>query len=90
MSVKASISLPERQDAYAREMVAQGRYPGLSAALRHGLELLRMEAGLNDAELDAPRGLLSDRRAGPFVPLDEGRERTRRRMIAAKSADDDP
>ncbi len=87
MSVKASVSLTESQDAYAREMVAQGRYPSLSAVLQHGLELLRMEAALKDAELDALRGLLSDRQDGPFVTLEEGRERTRR-MIAAKTADD--
>jgi hypothetical protein len=32
MSVKASVSLSEQQDAFARELVRQGRYASLSAA----------------------------------------------------------
>ena len=37
MSVKASISLTETQEAFARELVAQGRYSSLSAVLQQGL-----------------------------------------------------
>ena len=43
MSVKASVSLTEQQDAFARDQVRQGRYASLSAVVQRGLELLREE-----------------------------------------------
>lgn len=79
MSVKASISLTETQDAYARKLVAEGHYSSLSAVLQHGLELLREQADTTDAL----RVLLDQRRAGPFVSAAEGRQRTQD-MIARK------
>ena len=82
MSVKASISLTEAQEAYARDLVAQGRYPSLSAVLQQGLELLREQSRTTDAL----REVLDRRRAGPFVSPDEGRQTTRD-MIARKRAD---
>ena len=36
MTVKASISLTDAQDAYARSLVKGGRYPSLSAVLATG------------------------------------------------------
>ena len=85
MSVKASISLTDAQDDYARGLVAAGRYPSLSAVLQRGLELLREETEARDAETAALRALLEERRDGPFVSLVEGRERTGR-MLARKKA----
>jgi len=85
MTVKASISLTDSQEAYAREMVARGKYPSLSAVLQHGLELLRSETDVEDAELAALRGLLKDRRRGEFVTVVQGAKRTQR-MIASKKA----
>jgi len=82
MSVKASISLTEAQEAYARDLVARGRYPSLSAVLQQGLELLREQSQTTDAL----REVLDRRRAGPFVSLDEGRQATRD-MIARKRGD---
>ena len=82
MSVKTSISLTESQEAYARELVAQGRYSSLSAVLQQGLELLREQSRTTDAL----REVLDRRRAGPFVSLDEGRQGTAE-MIARKRAD---
>jgi antitoxin ParD1/3/4 len=82
MSVKASISLSEAQEAYARELVAQGRYASLSAVMQQGLELLREQSQTTDAL----RELLSRRQAGAFVSLDEGERRTRA-MIARKRAE---
>lgn len=79
MSVKASISLTEAQEAYARELVAQGRYPSLSAVLQQGLELLREQS----QSTNALRELLASRREGNFVSLDEGERRTQA-MIARK------
>lgn len=85
MTVKASISLTDAQNAYARSLVAEGRYPSLSAVLQHGLELLRNDTGAREAELAALRALLEERRAGRFISLAEGRERTER-MIARKES----
>lgn len=82
MSVKASISLTESQEAYARELVAQGRYPSLSAVIQQGLELLREQSRTTDAL----REVLDRRRAGPFVSMDEGQQGTAE-MIARKRAD---
>lgn len=79
MSVKASISLTESQEAFARELVAQGRYSSLSAVLQRGLELLREESQTTDAL----RELLERRRNGTFISLDKSRESTRD-MIARK------
>lgn len=81
MSVKASISLTEAQEAYARELVAQGRYPSLSAVLQQGLELLRAQSETTDAL----RALLAGRQAGPFLSAEEGRQATQD-MIARKRA----
>ena len=85
MTVKTSVSLTDSQEAFARELVERGRYPSLSAVLQHGLELLRSERELEDAELAALRALLKSRRAGAFMSVAKGRERTQR-MIRAKKA----
>ncbi|WP_424934318.1 ribbon-helix-helix domain-containing protein [Amaricoccus macauensis] len=82
MSIKASISLTESQEAYARSLVAQGRYSSLSAVLQQGLELLREQSEASDAL----REILDERRAGVFVSLEEGRRNTRD-MIARKRAE---
>lgn len=81
MSVKASISLTDAQDAYARGLVAEGRYASLSAVLQQGLDLLRVQSQTTDALAE----LLDRRRSGGFVSLEEGRQSTRD-MIARKRA----
>ena len=83
MTVKTSISLTDSQEIFARELVARGRYPSLSAVVQHGLELLRTEREAQEVETAALRALLEERRKGEFVSLKEGRKRTLR-MIAAK------
>lgn len=85
MTVKTSVSLTDSQEAFARELVERGRYPSLSAVLQHGLELLRSERELEEAELAALRALLKTRRAGEFISVAKGRERTQR-MIRAQKA----
>ena len=85
MSVKASISLTETQDAFARDLVRQGRYPSLSAVLQQGLELLREQTEAKDLETEALRALIMERRDGPFVDMSESRARTRA-MLAGKKA----
>jgi antitoxin ParD1/3/4 len=83
MSVKASISLSDQQDAFARELVRQGRYASLSAVIQRGLELLREETEAKELELAALRALLADRAVGDFVTVAAGRASTEA-MIAAK------
>jgi antitoxin ParD1/3/4 len=84
MTVKTSISLTDSQEAFARDLVERGRYPSLSAVLQHGLELLRSERELEEAELAALRALLAQRRSGNFIPVSDGRERTKRMTRAKK------
>ena len=83
MSVKASVSLTEQQDAFARDLVRQGRYASVSAVVQRGLELLREETEAKEAELAALRALLAERAAGEFVGITEARAATEA-MIAAK------
>jgi antitoxin ParD1/3/4 len=83
VTAKTSISLTDAQEAYARDLVARGRYPSLSAVLQHGLELLRAERDMEEAEVGALRALLEDRRRGEFISVKDGRKDTER-MIAAR------
>lgn len=75
MAVKASVSISEQQDEYARRLVEEGRYASLSAVMQRGLELVREEHELKDAEIEAMRSLLSDRSKGPFIGMEESRQR---------------
>lgn len=63
MTVKSSISLTDQQDAFARRLVAEGRYSSLSAVIQHGLELVQRES----EGTDALRTLLDQRRHGTFI-----------------------
>ena len=85
MSVKASVSISEQQDRFARNLVEDGRYASLSAVVQRGLELVREETELKDAELAALRELLSDRAKGEFVSVEDGRLATEE-MIRSKRA----
>ena len=85
MTAKASISLTDSQEAFARELVAQGRYPSLSAVLQHGLEMLRAETEVKDAELAALKTLLEERAKGPFISMEES-DAEIEEMIARKRA----
>ncbi|TGD61231.1 type II toxin-antitoxin system ParD family antitoxin [Tabrizicola sp. WMC-M-20] len=76
MSVKASVSLTDQQDMFARALVAKGRYPSSSAVVQRGLELVRSETERDEAELSALRAFFDERANGPFIPTIEGRRRT--------------
>lgn len=84
MTVKTSISLTDDQEAYARTLVDSGQYPSLSAVLQRGLDMLRRDNEMHDAELQALRSLIDQRRAGPFVDLDES-EAAIRALLQRKS-----
>ena len=77
MTVKISISLTDDQEAYARALVDSGQYPSLSAVFQRGLDMLRRDNEMRKEELQALRSLIDQRRAGPFVDLDEGEAATR-------------
>jgi antitoxin ParD1/3/4 len=77
MTVKITISLTDDQEAYARGLVDSGHCPSVSAALQRGLDMLRCDYEMRDAELQPLRSLIDQRRAGPFVGLDEGQAATR-------------
>lgn len=53
--------------------------------MQHGLELVREEAELRAAELAALKALISERQAGDFLTLEEGRRRTQE-LISSKKA----
>ena len=67
MTVKSSISLNDGQDAFVRELVREGRYASVSAAVQEGLELLRRKTEAEALETEALRALLQRRREGAFV-----------------------
>jgi antitoxin ParD1/3/4 len=77
MTVKTSISLTDDQEAYARSLVEAGHYPSLSAVLQRGLDMLRRENEMHEAEVEALRSLIDQRRAGAFLDLDAGEQETR-------------
>lgn len=86
MSVKASVSISDQQDSFARRLVEEGRYASLSAVVQRGLELLRQETELKDAELAALRDLLVERRQGDFVSVEDGKDRTAAIIVARKAS----
>jgi len=86
MSVKASVSISEKQDAFVRGLVEQGRYPSASAVIQQGLELLREQTEMKDGERALLKALLEKRLSGDFTTVDEGRSRTDA-MIAKKRRD---
>lgn len=86
MSVKESVSISEQQDDFARRLVREGRFASISAVVQRGIELVRAEVELKDAETEALKALLRERAEGPFETLEEGRAATAR-MIAAKRAE---
>ena len=85
MTVKASISLTDRQDAFARGLVAEGKYSSISAVIQRGLDLLHEETEAREAETAALRSLLEQRRTGTFVGAEEAHKRTAT-MLARKRA----
>lgn len=71
MTVKASVSISDQQDAFARRLVEEGHYSSVSAVVQQGLEMLREQTEMKEAELAALRALLDERRKGPFLTMEE-------------------
>ncbi len=85
MTVKASVSISDQQDSFARRLVEDGRYSSLSAVVQRGLELVREETEIKDAELAALKALIERRMNGPFLTQDESNQQIAA-MIAKKKA----
>jgi antitoxin ParD1/3/4 len=86
MTVKTSISLTDDQEAYARDLVETGRYPSLSAVLQRGLEMLRRDSEMRDAELQAMRLLIDRRRSGGFIDIDAAEVQAREMLERKRKA----
>lgn len=86
MSIKASVSISNQQDIFARKLVEEGRYASLSAVVQRGLELVRQETELKEAEFAVLQDLLDNRRQGGFVSVEEGEKQTAAMMADRKSA----
>lgn len=86
MSVKASVSISEQQEAFARGLVGEGRYASLSAVVQRGLDLLREEIETREAERVALGALMRERDEGPFLTLDEGQQDTAAMLSAKRRA----
>ena len=74
MTVKNSIVLTDEQHAFAKALVDTGRSSSISAGIQQGTE---------DLERKALYEILSRRRSGEFVGVEEMDERLRR-MLADK------
>lgn len=85
MSIKASVSMSEAQEAFARSLVASGRFSSVSAVVQRGLEMLRAQTEREEAEMAALKAFFDARCAGPFEDGKSARDATRA-MIAAKRA----
>ena len=86
MSVKASVSISEQQDAFVRRLVEQGRYSSASAVVQQGLELLREKTEIRDAQRALLKALLEERMKGDFGAVDDGRLRTEVMMAEKRRA----
>lgn len=85
MTVKTSVSISDQQETFARRLVEEGRFSSLSAVVQRGLELVREETELKEAELAALRALILERQAGEFLNSEES-HRQIEEMLAAKRA----
>lgn len=86
MSVKASISITDQQDAFARKLVEEGQYESLSEVVQHGLELVRQETEWVGEDRDALKALLIERLNGEFITMEESNKRIQA-MIAKKKTE---
>lgn len=85
MTIKSSISLRDDQYAFAKTLVAGGRFPSVSAVVQQSLDLLRQQDADATADRAALLALLAERRAGPFVSADTLRaERARHRAALSE------
>ena len=71
MAVKSSVSLTDEQHAFARALVAAGRYSSVSAVLQQGVDLLRQRLDAEEMETAALREVLSGRRQDERISAEQ-------------------
>lgn len=88
MTIKTSISLPETQARYARDLVDRGLFPSLSAVVQHSLEALRQKEEAERTDTEALKAVLAARAEGRFLAepqfrtrLDEMLDKATRRYV---------
>ncbi|PZX36928.1 antitoxin ParD1/3/4 [Roseinatronobacter thiooxidans] len=88
MTIKTSISLPETQARYARDLVDPGVFPSLRAVVQHSLEALRQKEEAERADTEALKAVLAARAEGRFLAelqfrtrLDEMLDKATRRYV---------
>ena len=86
MTVKSSVSLTDRQYAFARTLVDEGRYASVSAVLQQGMDMLKQRIEDEELERRALREVLSRRQAGEFVTAEEMDARLQRLIARKKRA----
>ena len=84
MSVKASVSISEQQDAYVRDLVEQGRFSSVSAVAQQGLDLLRRQDEAELLEVAALKVLLKERLAGTFFSAQDFVNQTEETLIGKR------
>ncbi len=85
MSVKASVSISDQQDSFARKLVEEGHYASLSAVVQRGLELVLEETEMKEDDREKLRALLEQRMDGEFLTVEESDAQIAT-MIAEKRA----
>ncbi|MBM3557536.1 MAG: type II toxin-antitoxin system ParD family antitoxin [Alphaproteobacteria bacterium] len=83
MTVKSSISLSDKQHAFAKALVDTGRFSSVSAVLQQGIDVLRRQMEDEALERTALAEALTRRRRGKFVDGTEMDDRLAR-MLARK------
>lgn len=71
MTAKPTISLTDQAYAFAKSLVARGRFASLSAVVQHGLGLVEREEEEHRARLDAIRMDLDRRAAQPSMSTED-------------------
>lgn len=71
MTVKSSVSLTEEQHAFAKALVEAGRYGSVSAVIQQGIDPLRRRLDVEDLERRALYEVMSRRRTGRFIGVEE-------------------
>ncbi|EAQ45272.1 hypothetical protein MED193_00920 [Roseobacter sp. MED193] len=80
MTIKTSISLPDAQAEFAKDLVEQGLFSSLSAVAQHGIELVRQRQEAERVDTEALRAVLQERAKGPFVDAKTFRSRMAKRL----------
>jgi antitoxin ParD1/3/4 len=85
MTVKTSISLTGAQHAFAKKLVAKGDFPSVSAVVQSGLESIRKERAIRDAEAKALKQLIAVRASRPTLSKKEFDARIEKMIASARA-----